>query len=132
LAGMLALLVFVAFPRSGALEIAWFRVAVGAVGIVALTGLTLRTLPAVNAADLVRAMVRPLLASVIMALVVWAGASTVAQSPHWLRLILEVAVGAVVYPCALYGLWRIAGRPSGAEQWLLGRARSILGRSASA
>lgn len=132
LAAVLALLIFVVFPQSGALEIAWFRVAVAVLGIIALAALALRVLPTVSTRDLLVIISRPAGASAIMALCVWACGIAMTDSPSWLRLVVEVATGAAVYPGALYGLWRIAGRPAGAEQWLLRRARSVLGRGSPA
>lgn len=128
LAAMLAFLVFVAFPGSGAIEIAWFRVAIGAASIITLTTLALQMLPVLKLMDLVRGTIRPLLASAIMVVALFVAGSTLADFPAWLRLAMAVAIGAIVYSVALYGLWRIVGRPAGAEQWLIDRLRYILAK----
>lgn len=128
LAVLLALFIFVVSPDAGAIEIAWFRVVIAGVGIVTLTALALHILPALRLSDLAKGMLRPLSASLAMALVLSTGGSLMADFPAWLRLATAVAIGAIVYSVALYGLWRIVGRPAGAEQWLIDRLRYILAK----
>lgn len=128
MAAALAALIFVAFPQSGAREIAWFRVALGGIGIMAVAILVRRNLPGVSFADMLRQTVRPLLATATMAAAVAGVHAAGAALPVWVRLIVEVVSGAAVYAAALGGLWHLAGRPDGAEQWVLQRARSLLWR----
>lgn len=125
---VLAALVFVAFPRSGAMEIAWFRVALGGVGVTAVAILVRRNLPGVGFADMLRQTARPVLATATMAAAVAGIHAAGAVLPVWVRLVAEVVSGAVVYAAALAGLWHLAGRPDGAEQWVLQRARALLRR----
>jgi len=47
-----------------------------------------------------------------------------------LQLALVVVVGALAYAGSLFALWRVVGRPDGAERWLLELLRRRLGRRA--
>lgn len=125
-AGVLAALIFLAFPNSGALEIAWFRVLIGGIGIAAVAILVRRHLPVVSFSDMLRGTVRPVLATATMAVAVAAVNAATATLPTWVRLIAEVASGVLVYASVLGGLWHLAGRPDGAERWVLQRARALL------
>jgi lipopolysaccharide exporter len=75
---------------------------------------------------------RPVLAALIMAAAVFALKSRftlAAETPAYvLALLVCVAVGALVYALALYGLWRLSARPMGAEQICLMRAEQMLQR----
>ncbi len=130
MAAVLALLVFGAFPQSGGREIAWFRVVLGGVGVVAVIGLVTYRLPIVTITDMVRQCVRPVLATLAMAAVVTGIQILAAALPQWLRLVIGVASGAAAYATALFGAWRLAGRPVGAERWMLERLAALLGRQA--
>ncbi|GIK83288.1 MAG: lipopolysaccharide biosynthesis protein [Alphaproteobacteria bacterium] len=129
MAAVLAALIFAAFPQSGANEIAWFRVALGGLGIVAVAALVRRRLPIVTFADMLRQTARPVIATAVMSVAVAGVQYAGGTLSTWLRLVAEVASGAVVYAAALAGLWHLAGRPDGAERWALQRARSLLARS---
>ncbi|MEX0758090.1 MAG: oligosaccharide flippase family protein, partial [Tistlia sp.] len=72
--------------------------------------------------DYLGALWRPLAASGAMALAVWLGHQE--QFPLVLRLVLDVALGALAYVAASLVLWRIAGRPEGAESFLLAQLRT--------
>ncbi len=126
MAAVLAALIFVVFPKSGAIEIAWFRAVLGGIGIMAVAILVRRHLPGVSLGDMLRQTARPVLATAAMAAVVVGVDTAAATLPPWVRLIGEVVSGVLVYGCALAGLWHLAGRPDGAERWVLQRARSFL------
>jgi len=49
-----------------------------------------------------------------------------------LHLILVIAVGAVSYVIAVLGAWLVAGRPLGAESWLLEKIVAVLKRRSDA
>jgi O-antigen/teichoic acid export membrane protein len=72
----------------------------------------------VSLAQLAGGLIRPLMATVLMALFV-VGLSELATTSAALRLALGVCLGAIVYVLALYLLWRVFGRPLGAEALLL-------------
>jgi len=92
-----------------------------------------RVLP-VSTADLVQRLWRPLAAMLVMALAVaevhgWAPASP------WLRLPIDVAVGAGAYTATVLALWRAAGQPPGPEaalcQWVRDALLARFGQSRS-
>ena len=73
---------------------------------------------------------RPFVAAFLMALSVYflkrnltLGNDT---TTYILALLLCVAAGAIVYACALYGLWRLASRPEGAERACLTRVEQVM------
>lgn len=120
----LGLLALVIYPLSSATEIAWFRAGLGALTIVALGWLTMRYLPGLGVFDMVRVVIRPVIATLTMAAAVkWLsfGATDLAA---WQRLAIMVGTGACVYSACLAGLWRVTGRPEGAERWLLDRLQT--------
>lgn len=121
----LALLVLVVYPESGAAQIAWFRVVIAGGSIVAVSWLAIQYLPGITPSDLLAMVVRPALATLAMAVMVAWTVSLVAAQPAWLRLTSEVLVGASAYTMTLGALWLMAGRPEGAEQWMLERLRSF-------
>jgi lipopolysaccharide exporter len=41
-------------------------------------------------------------------------------------LVLDIAVGAISYPILVWGVWRLAGRPHGAESEILDRGRRLI------
>jgi O-antigen/teichoic acid export membrane protein len=121
LAGSLALLVFVIFPRADAIQIAWFRVALSLGSILAITALSLRCLPSVELIDLLAAVRRPVLATLAMVAALAALAGPCASLSVWGALGVKVVTGAAAYAASLLALWRIEGRPQGAERWMLDR-----------
>jgi lipopolysaccharide exporter len=73
---------------------------------------------------------RPALAALLMAMAV-AGVKrylALGNETHAyvLALLLCCAAGAVVYAVSLYALWRLSGRPEGAERACLGRVEQVL------
>lgn len=70
---------------------------------------------------------RPMMALAMMALAVLelsAGWPTPGNNLGWSALLAaEIGVGAVVYPAAILALWRMAGRPGGAERQSLDAIR---------
>ena len=78
-------------------------------------------------ADLAGAVGRPVLAATAMYFVVAgflsASAGAFEALPAIVALLAAAAIGALVYPLVLLGLWSAFGRPPGAEQMLLDRIR---------
>lgn len=80
---------------------------------------------------LLRAILRPLLATAVMAMVLWgAGLGWTAPpasgaAATWM-LLTAIPLGAATYGVALLLSWLIAGRPAGAEGDLLAMARGIM------
>jgi len=129
LAASLAVLMFVAYPESGAVQIAWFRVALALGSILAITVLSLRCLPRVGISDLWSFVRRPILATLIMVAVLAALAGPCASLSAWAALSVKVLAGVSVYAVTLLALWRGAGWPDGAERWMLGRLRALVSRA---
>lgn len=121
----LAMLVFVAFPDSGAIEIAWFRLVLGWIGALAVVILVRFRLPAVTFLDMAKQVARPVSATLVMCGSVLAVSGLLTQLSALPRLLLEISIGCITYGVALVGLWQISGRPEGAEEWVVKRARAI-------
>ncbi len=115
------------FPEAGALQIGWLRVATVFLGLGLSLGLLLQVLENVSLADIYRTVYRPLIATAAMAAMVDL-AVTVVQLAPLPALILKIAVGAAVFPAAVLVLWWLAGRPAGAEAYLLNEILSRLRR----
>jgi hypothetical protein len=128
----LALLVFVIFPSSAAIEIAWFRAGIGAMTVGMVVWLTGRNLPNVRVADMARQVARPTFAALAMAAGVVCIETMTPNFAPWVRLAVMVAGGAVAYAACLATLWQLAGRPEGAERWILDKLQVVvvtMGRS---
>jgi lipopolysaccharide exporter len=87
--------------------------------------LAVGTAVGVRPASQLAAVWRPFLAAGIMALAIWGG-NTFAPANMILRLIFDVAIGAVAYVGTLFVLWRVAGRPDSAERDALSFVRNRL------
>lgn len=72
---------------------------------------------------------RPALAAALMAAVVLAAfprtVERVGTLENVLALLAAIALGATSYAAIAWLLWRIAGRPTGAEQWLLDQLQAL-------
>jgi len=73
---------------------------------------------------------RPFLACVAMGVAIHAVKGMLGPDQQMAALVSAlaacVAIGALVYSLALYSLWRIAGRPDGAERFCLSRVEEAL------
>lgn len=102
--------------------VAWLRMAVAALGLTLFAVLVLRVLPGLVAAELLRAVWRPLLGVLAMA-----GVLSVlpfpAAWPALLLLPLKIGVGALAYAASVLMLWRACACPEGAESYMLGKLR---------
>jgi len=101
-----------------ALEIAWLRLFVVAIGVWLSFWLLVRTLPGLRFREIVRSSIRPLLGAAAMAAVLSSGMSDF-DLPLGALVALKISLGAVTYAATVLGLWWMAGRPSGAESYLL-------------
>lgn len=85
---------------------------------------------ALSAASFVGRLVRPLVASLIMAAVVLGMKSGFVlkseTAPYMMALLLCVLAGAVSYSLSVYFLWRLAGCPQGAERAGFGKLEKML------
>jgi O-antigen/teichoic acid export membrane protein len=82
----------------------------------------MRNVPGLTVSMLLRGVGRPVLGCAAMVFALLGLQAEVALQP-WLMLLLKVAVGAVVYCAVVLVLWRLAGRPEGAESYFLDKLR---------
>lgn len=125
---VLVLLIFVVSPSSDARQIAWFRGEVAAIGVCAVIWLVMRHLPGLSVMEIAKQVVRPALASLVMAGAVLGLQRLGAELGDWQRLAAVSLLGAVVYVATTGLLWKVAGRPPGAEEWVLQTLRSVVSR----
>jgi O-antigen/teichoic acid export membrane protein len=83
----------------------------------------LRHIPTLSVGLLVRSVYRPAIGCAAMALALHlvAGAFVMAPLP---LLALKVACGVAVYTAVVLGLWLLAGRPDGAENYFIGKLQA--------
>jgi len=109
-------------PQEGPLAIAALRLATAACGLAVFLFLIRGALPGFSLAMFAAVVWRPCLAAGAMGLLLaWLPLPPLLPAP--LRLLLATAAGASAYAAALLLLWLAAGRPAGAESWLLRKLR---------
>ena len=116
-------LAFTVISGNDALEIAWLRLFVVAVGVWLSFWLLVRTLPGLRFREIVRSSTRPLLGAAAMAAVLSASMDHLAL-PLGALIALKISLGAGTYTAVVLGLWWMAGRPPGAEAYLLKKCHS--------
>lgn len=82
--------------------------------------LLMRNIPGLSVRMLARGTGRPVLACLAMVVALLLLEKELV-APNWFMLIMKVVVGAVVYCGVVLALWRIAGRPDGAEAFFLNK-----------
>lgn len=113
------------FPSAGALQVAWIRLAISGVSLAFFMTLLLRRFPPLTLGDLARSAVRPLLAVLAMAASIHGLAAAWATPSPLLSLLAKMVLGACVYCAVVTALWLAAGRPRGAEAYLLENVRKF-------
>ncbi len=121
---LFATLALTLFSGSEALQIAWLRLYIGVGGIGLAIWLLLRALPILRLREVVRSTVRPLLGTGGMIAVLTYALSNL-EMPLLLVLAIKVLLGAATYVAVVAVLWWIAGRPQGAETYLLEKAGAM-------
>jgi O-antigen/teichoic acid export membrane protein len=125
--GLFAIGALLVLPEANALQLASIRVIAVLAEFFVSIWLLMRTLNNVGVPDIVRTVLRPLLATGAMALaVIFMGKAT--HLVPVVELLLKIATGMIAFPAAVLLMWWAAGKPSGAESYLLGKALSILAR----
>jgi O-antigen/teichoic acid export membrane protein len=122
-----ALVALVVVPTATALDLAWFRLGTGIIGVVGTLLLAVRAMRAHLTFGRLFALVwRSFAAAAIMAGCVLAvrGASGNPAA----ALLIECLVGAAVYVAVLLALWVASGRPTGAESHAIDTARALVAR----
>jgi hypothetical protein len=110
-----ATLAFWVFAGAAALQVAWLRLAMSVATDLAFMALVLHYFKPVRLHELLRSVVRPLLAAGAMA------AGLLLLDAHWgsiaVQIILPVKIltGASIYCAAIALQWLAAGQPEGAE-----------------
>lgn len=84
--------------------------------------LLMRNIPGLSVRMLARGTGRPVLGCLAMVVALLLLEAEVA-APNWLMLAMKVVTGALVYCAVVLGLWRLAGRPEGAETFFLNKIK---------
>lgn len=121
--GLLASLTLIAFPSAGAEGIAQLRVIAALGAGAAVVGLVVRDIPELKFRQLCAMVLRPGVATIVMALVLTFWAPSALFSSNLTRLFVDVLIGGLVYAIALLALWRIFNCPDGAESYLMDKAK---------
>ena len=124
---LFAALAIFAMPTAGALEIAWMRFGVAMAGIVVFMFLLLRALENLTLAEVAKAVYRPILCTAVMAACVMAFPWTSLPLPA--LLIGKIVAGISSYALASLSLWIFAGRPLGAESYLLQNINLVVNKN---
>lgn len=119
------ILAFAFFPESGALGIAWLRLATVLAGLSLSIWLLMRTMQNISLLDIIGGVYRPLAGTVVMAIAVVCIGGITAMHPMAM-LILKIITGICIYPVAVLLMWWAAGKPEGAESYLLNKIRFII------
>lgn len=82
----------------------------------------------VTRSDFMKCLWRPITSVAIMVACLAIVEQALKTESPFLRLPIEISVGVFIYLGAIYGLWRIAGRPNGGESYVLLRIRNISGK----
>jgi O-antigen/teichoic acid export membrane protein len=114
----------VSFLPKEPVAIAWLRLGLAGSGLLLSFWMLMRVLPIVKPHEIVRAIVRPLVAASVMALVV-ATLPIPSGFPLALTLVVKIVLGALTYVAAVLALWWLARRPKGPESYLLDKLADV-------
>ncbi len=109
--------------ESDAIYMAWLRLGAAMVGVGLSFALVLHALPGLRLAELLKNTARPLLATAVMSIAVLSVDAVLL--PPIVALIAKTVVGAIVFTAAVLGVWWLAGRPVGAESYLLAKSTEV-------
>ena len=84
--------------------------------------LLMRNIPGLSVRMLARGVGRPVCGCLAMVAALLLLEAEVA-APNWVMLAMKVVTGAVVYCLVVLGMWRLAGRPDGAEAFFLNKIK---------
>jgi O-antigen/teichoic acid export membrane protein len=118
-------LLFLNHPQ--ALELAWLRLGCVISGLLVALVILMRAMRNVSLSDMLRNVIRPLLGAAAMACVIRVFEPWAPAAPS-LHLILMIVVGALSYVMTVLAAWVVAGRPQGAEAYLLEKIGGVLKR----
>ena len=118
---LLVLLILLVFRGADAERIAMAGLVTSVVGLVALQAIAWKALPVFGGMRFWSQTWRPVLSAALMTIVVMAVSIVLADTERLPRLMAEVATGALIYASSTLALWVSAGRPPGADSYLLKR-----------
>ena len=121
---MFMLLALLLIPAGGAMAIALIRLGVAVTGLFTFIYLIRREKPSWLLMDVFTFVWRPCAASLLMA-VALLGLPAMPGLPVTAMLLLKTTLGALVYAASVLALWQMAGRPAGAERYLVGKFMSL-------
>ncbi len=125
---LFAVFAFVVFPTFEALQIAWLRLWVSLASDVIFAGLLLHYFSPLRSIDLARGVLRPILAVGAMAVCLQALSTFWVSPSPFAALVAKTLIGAGVYTSTVLTLWWAAGRPCGAEFYMLNAAKRVLAK----
>lgn len=108
-----------------ALQLALLRAAAVLAGLVVSFWLLKHTLSNVSLMDIFNTILRPLLATAVMAVAVIA-VGNMMHTTQLLTMVVKIATGMVSYPAAILLMWLAVGKPEGPEAYLLKKMQSGL------
>lgn len=118
-------IVFWAIPTAGILEIAYSRFCVATLATLMAWWISFRYLDQLRFAELLRVLLRPVLGCI--------AAWVLTGSAHWMtegssalvKILFQGGLSMAIYAAVVLGLWWIAGRPDGAESYVLKKLRVL-------
>jgi len=120
-----AFMTILIYPDSTALQIAWLRILTVYLGLFLAIYLLMRSLKNVRLLNFIRSVFRPFVGVIMMTIGVLPIAE-ILDYPPVATLLLKIVIGLIIYPVVILTLWWIAGRPPGAESYLLGKIETFL------
>jgi O-antigen/teichoic acid export membrane protein len=106
---------------NGAIGLAWSRLLTTLV--IVLVWVVLGARENLSPAALVRSLMRPLAAGMLMAISLLQLRSVLTYGNPYLEVLVFSISGALIYAIVLVSLWTLMGRPDGLEKWVLKRLR---------
>ena len=115
------------FPDADAIHIGWLRVLAVLLGLAFSLWFLLQVLENVRLSEVAGTIVRPLMGTAVMALFVHSAGEMFHFTPL-VALAVKISVGLAVFPATVLSLWWLAGRPKGAEAYLLNEILARMNR----
>lgn len=113
-----------AFPRASPASIAELRLIVAALALIGMQVLLRSELPAIRPLAMLRGAWRSAAGAVVMVPIVIGAATLVPDGQTTVVLVVKVVTGVLSYCAACALLWLAAGRPPGAEAYLVEQLRA--------
>lgn len=107
------------WSTGGAIQMATARILAAILGIGLAGVLVHRALPVVGYLALLGTALRPAIATMVMIAAVISLDRLLTPLGHLLSMLLMAVCGGIVYSLTLLALWRLVGRPQGAERYLI-------------